>query len=57
MIAPFAICWTDESRLFWTNTFVSVAKMRTPSTVPTIVPRPPDSSVPPTTTAAIASSS
>ena len=37
--------------------FVSVEKMRTPRTVPTMVPRPPVSSVPPMTTAAIASSS
>src|SRR3546814_13499194 len=57
MMTPFATFCTDDDRLFWTNTFVSVWKMRTPKTVPVIVPRPPESSVPPTTTAAIASSS
>src|SRR5665647_1786433 len=57
MIAPLATDWAEMERLFWVNTLVRVEKIRTPKTVPTIVPRPPMRSVPPTTTAAIASSS
>ena len=57
MMMPLATACTEDVRLFWTNTFVRVAKISTPKTVPVIVPRPPTSSVPPTTTAAITSSS
>src|SRR5690606_30064325 len=57
MIAPFATAWVDVSRLLSVKTLVSVVKISTPKTVPTIVPRPPESSVPPMTTAAMASSS
>ena len=48
---------SEMDRLLRMKTLVSVVKIRTPRTVPTIVPRPPVSSVPPMTTAAIASSS
>ena len=41
MITPLATAWVDVSRSFRVKTFVSVAKIRTPRTVPTIVPRPP----------------
>src|SRR3546814_256429 len=34
MMTPFATFCTDDDRLFWTNTFVSVWTMRTPKTVP-----------------------
>ena len=57
MIAPLATACVEVSRLLRVNTFVRVVKMSTPKTVPTTVPRPPLSSVPPMTTAAIASSS
>ncbi len=57
MIAPLATAWVEVSRLLRVKMLVSVAKMRTPKTVPTMVPRPPHSRVPPMTTAAIASSS
>ena len=57
MITPLATAWVEVSRLFSVKTLVSVVKIRTPSTVPTMVPRPPLSRVPPMTTAAIASSS
>ena len=57
MITPLATDWAELDRLFCVNTLVSVVKIRTPRTVPTMVPRPPLSSVPPTTTAAMASSS
>ena len=57
MIAPLASDCSEMERLFRMKTFVSVEKIRTPRTVPTMVPRPPVSRVPPMTTAAIASSS
>ena len=57
MITPLATAWVDVSRLLSVKTLVSVVKISTPRTVPTIVPRPPVSKVPPMTTAAIASSS
>ena len=57
MIAPFATAWTEVSRLLSVKTLVRVVKIKTPNTVPTMVPRPPLSRVPPITTAAIASSS
>ena len=48
---------SEMERLLRMKMLVSVVKIRTPRTVPTIVPRPPVSRVPPITTAAIASSS
>ena len=57
MIRPLATDCAELERLFCVKTFESVVKIRTPSTVPVIVPRPPVSRVPPMTTAAIASSS
>ena len=57
MITPLATAWAEVSRLLRVKTLVSVVKISTPNTVPTMVPRPPDSSVPPMTTAAMASSS
>ena len=57
MITPLAMAWAEIDRLFSVKTLVSVVKISTPSTVPTMVPRPPVSSVPPMTTAAMASSS
>ena len=57
MITPLAMACAEMDRLFRVNTLVSVVKISTPKTVPTMVPRPPDSRVPPMTTAAIASSS
>ena len=57
MMTPLATACVEVSRLLRVKTLVSVAKMRTPKTVPTIVARPPLSSVPPMTTAAMASSS
>ena len=57
MISPLATDCAELDRLFCVKTLESVVKIRTPSTVPTIVPRPPVSRVPPMTTAAIASSS
>ena len=57
MITPLATAWVEMSWLFRVKTLLSVVKIRTPKTVPTMVPRPPESSVPPMTTAAIASSS
>ena len=57
MMIPLATDWAELDRLFCVKTLDSVVKMSTPSTVPTMVHRPPDSSVPPITTAAIASSS
>ena len=57
MITPLATAWAELDRLFSVKTLASVVKISTPRTVPTIVPRPPMSSVPPMTTAAIASSS
>src|SRR5690606_23930298 len=57
MITPFATFWVDVERLLSVKTLVRVVKIRTPKIVPTTVPRPPISSVPPMTTAAIASSS
>src|SRR5665647_429626 len=51
MIAPLATDWAERERLFWVNTLVRVEKIRTPKPVPTIVPRPPMRSVPPTPTA------
>ena len=57
MITPLATAWVEVSWLLRVKTLLSVLKMRTPMTVPTIVPRPPESSVPPMTTAAMASSS
>ena len=57
MITPLATAWVEVSRLLRVKTLVSVVKISTPRTVPTMVPRPPVSSVPPMTTAAMASSS
>ena len=57
MMSPLATAWAELDRLFCVKTLDSVVKIRTPRTVPTIVPRPPESRVPPMTTAAIASSS
>jgi hypothetical protein len=57
MITPLAMAWAELDRLFSVKTLLRVVKISTPSTVPTIVPRPPSSSVPPMTTAAMASSS
>src|SRR4051812_8617878 len=57
MITPRATAWAELDRLFSVKTLPSVVKISTPRTVPTIVPRPPISRVPPMTTAAIASSS
>ena len=57
MIAPLATCCAELEMLFWTKTLKSVWKISTPKTVPTMVPRPPVSRVPPMTTAAMASSS
>ncbi len=57
MITPLATAWVEVSRLLRVKTLVSVVKISTPSTVPTMVPRPPVSRVPPMTTAAMASSS
>ena len=57
MMAPLKSDCSEKERLLRMKMFVSVEKMRTPRTVPTMVPRPPVSSVPPITTAAIASSS
>src|SRR5690606_11021355 len=57
MIAPLAICWTSLCRLFRAKMLVIVVKIRTPSTEPTMVPRPPVSRVPPMIAAAMASSS
>ena len=57
MITPRATACAELDRLFSVKTLPSVVKISTPRTVPTIVPRPPMSSVPPMTTAAMASSS
>ena len=57
MIRPLTTDWAETDRLFSVNTFDRVVKISTPMTVPTMVPRPPDSRVPPMTTAAMASSS
>jgi hypothetical protein len=57
MITPRATACAELDRLLRVKTLPSVVKIRTPNTVPTIVPRPPMSSVPPMTTAAMASSS
>ena len=37
MMTPFATAWVEVSRLLRVKTLVSVLKMRTPRTVPTIV--------------------
>src|SRR5918999_887450 len=56
--APLAICWVYELRVpTWFIRFCSTPRMSTPTSEPFIVPYPPVSSVPPTTTAAMASSS
>ncbi len=57
MITPLATAWVDVERLLSVKTLVRVVKIRTPSSVPITVPRPPLSSVPPITTAAMAWSS
>ena len=57
MMSPLATDWAELDRLFWVKTLESVVKISTPSTVPTIVPRPPERRVPPMTMAAMASSS
>ena len=57
MMAPLKSDCSEKERLLRMKMLVSVEKIRTPRTVPTMVPRPPVSSVPPMTTAAIASSS
>jgi hypothetical protein len=57
MITPLAICWMSVSRLFWVKMLFTTVKISTPIRVPIRVPRPPESSVPPMTTAAMASSS
>ena len=46
-----------ESMRRWFMPFASVANTSVPSTVPTTEPRPPESEVPPITTAVTASSS
>ena len=56
MMAPLRSSCSEMERLLRMKTLLSVVKIRTPRTVPTMVPRPPESSVPPMTTAAIASS-
>ena len=57
MITPLAMFWMSVSRLFCVKMLFTTVKISTPMSVPISVPRPPDSSVPPMTTAAIASSS
>ena len=57
MIRPLAMAWVALERLFSAKMLLTVVKTSTPNTVPTMVPRPPLSRVPPMTTAAIASSS
>ena len=57
MMSPLATDCAELDRLFCVKTLDSVVKISTPRTVPTMVPRPPESSVPPITTAAMASSS
>lgn len=57
MITPRATACAELERSLSVKTLPSVKKMITPRTVPTIVPRPPISRVPPMTTAAMASSS
>ena len=41
MMSPLATDWAELDRLFWVKTLESVVKISTPSTVPTMVPRPP----------------
>ena len=57
MITPLAMFWMSVSRLFWVKMLFTTVKISTPMSVPISVPRPPESNVPPMTTAAIASSS
>ena len=42
MMAPLRSCCSEKVRLLRTKTLVSVVKISTPRTVPTMVPRPPD---------------
>jgi len=57
MMSPLATDWAELDRLFCVKTLDNVVKISTPRTVPVMVPRPPESRVPPITTAAMASSS
>ena len=57
MMPPLTMFWASVERPLMANRLVIVVKMSTPSSEPTMVPRPPLSSVPPMIAAAIASSS
>ena len=58
MITPFATAWADVERLLRVKTLVRTVKIRTPKSVPIDrAAATAESSVPPMTTAAMASSS